>query len=58
MRIVGDAKFIDPGRAATGDGSRHGLAVDVDFDIAICFGRGRYLGRRVDKLFDVVATPL
>ena len=58
VRIAADAKYIDPRQPDAGASFHRSLAAAGDFDVAIRFGTGNYPGRRVDKLFDVVATPL
>lgn len=57
VRIAADQKFIDP-QQGLGEAGLATAPGDNEFDIAIRFGRGIYPGWRVDKLFDVVATPL
>ena len=58
VRIAADAKYIDPRQPDAGAAFQRSLAAAGDFDIAVRFGTGNYPGWRVDKLFDVVATPL
>jgi len=58
VRIAADARFIDPRQPASDTGFSRPGAGGEDFDIAIRFGSGAYPGWRVDKLFDVAATPL
>lgn len=57
VRIAADQMFIDP-QQGLGEAGLATAPGDNEFDIAIRFGRGIYPGWRVDKLFDVVATPL
>ena len=58
VRIAADQRFIDPQQALSDASHAASAPGENEFDIAIRFGRGIYPGWRVDKLFDVVATPL
>ena len=58
VRIAADSKYIDPKQHDADAVFQRSLATANDFDIAVRFGSGNYPGWRVDKLFDVVATPL
>jgi LysR family glycine cleavage system transcriptional activator len=58
VRIAADERFIDPRQPGSDNGFARPGAGGDDFDIAIRFGSGAYPGWRVDKLFNVTATPL
>ena len=65
VRIEADARFIDGRQVSHSISQRASQAAPQDasqgngeVDIAIRFGSGSYPGWRVDKLFDVTATPL
>ena len=58
VHIAADAQFIDPRQSEADNAFRRIMLESADFDIAVRFGSGQYPGWQVDKLFDVVATPL
>lgn len=57
VRIAADPGYIDPRQGFEGD-ALTGAGDAEEFDVAIRFGSGLYPGRRVDRLFGVVAMPL